>query len=190
MKWSDVTLNKFLQLKDIVGSEIDFDKATDVVELLFDVDAADIPLEEFNKYLKELSFLKEEIPNNHIVKKVTVNGREYTIDALLGHISTAQYVDFTNYVNGENNIAQILSVFFIPSGHKYNDGYDMEQVVSDMGCLPVDIAVSESFFFNRQFKKFIKIFQSSSTQQIRKSKMEENQKSQLINLIHRSLDLV
>ena len=146
MKWSDVTLKQFLELKDIMQIEDETDRTIAIAELLLGLDVSNLPLSEFNKKMKELSFLKEEIPNNHIVKKVEINNRKYNIDALLGRVSTAQYVDFTNYMKEENNITKVLSVFFIPNGHKYNDGYDMEQVIRDMESLPVDIAISESFF--------------------------------------------
>lgn len=189
MKWNDVTLEQFLELQEIVKIEDPTDRMLSLMELFFGEDVTTLPVAEFNKLSKELDFLQTEVPTNHIVKKVTINNRKYTIDAVLGHISTAQYVDFSNYINQENNINKVLSVFFIPENHKYNDGYDMEQVIQDMNKLPIDIALSESFFFRRQLEKFIKIFQSSSTHQIQKSKMTKTEKKRLINLVHRSLDL-
>ena len=98
MKWNDVTLNQFLELQQIMNIEDDTDKMLSIAELFFGEDVTTLPLPEFNKKMKELDFLQTEVPNNHIVKKVTINGHDYTIDALLGHISTAQYVDFTNYM--------------------------------------------------------------------------------------------
>lgn len=190
MKWSEVTLNQFLELQQIMKIEDDTDKMLSVAELFFGEDVTDLPIPEFNKKMKELDFLQEEVPNNHIVNKVTINNRDYTIDALLGHISTAQYVDFTNYMKEENKIAQVLSVFFIPKGHKYNDGYDMEEVIRDMGSLPVDIAMSESFFFSRQFARFIKIFQSYSIKQLKKTDLPKKAKKKLIKAVEDSVDLV
>ena len=190
MKWSDVTLKQFLELKDIMQIEDETDRTIAIAELLLGLDVSNLPLSEFNKKMKELSFLKEEIPNNHIVKKVEINNRKYNIDALLGRVSTAQYVDFTNYMKEENNTTKVLSVFFIPNGHKYNDGYDMEQVIKDMESLPVDIAISESFFFSRQFARFIKIFQSSSIKKLEKTDLPKKVKENLIKVVEDSVNLV
>lgn len=190
MNWSDVTLEKFQKLQQIIKLEDNTDRMLSIMELFYGEDVTDLPVAEFNKMSKELAFLQNEVPTNHIVNKVTINNRKYKIDAVLGHLSTAQYVDFVNYMNQPDNTDKVLSVFFIPENHKYNDGYDMQQVIADMNQLPIDIALSESFFFRRQLEKFIKIFQSSSTHQILKSKMTKDQKKQLINLLHQSLDLV
>jgi len=190
MKWNDVTLSQFLELQQIMKIEDDTDKMLSLAELFFGEDVTSLPLPEFNKKMKELQFLETEVPTNHIVKKVTINGREYTIDGLLGHVSTAQYIDFTNYMKDPNNIDKVLSVFFIPKGHKYNDGYDMEEVIRDMGSLPIDIALSESFFFSRQFAKFIKIFQSYSTKQLKKTDLPKQVKKNLIKVVDNSVDLV
>ena len=190
MKWSDVTLNQFLELQEIMKIEDDTDKMLSLAELFFGEDVTALPLPEFNKKLKELDFLQTEVPTNHIVKKVTINGHDYTIDALLGHVSTAQYVDFTNYMKSENNIDKVLSVFFIPKGHKYNDGYDMEEVIKDMGSLPIDIALSESFFFSRQFARFIKIFRSYSIKQLKKTDLPKDVKKNLTKVVEDSVNLV
>lgn len=189
MKWSDVTLKQFLELKDIMQIEDETDRTIAIAELLLGLDVSNLPLSEFNKKMKELSFLKEEIPNNHIVRKVEINNRKYNIDALLGRVSTAQYVDFTNYLKEENNTTKVLSVFFIPNGHRYNDGYDMEQVIKDMESLPVDIAISESFFFSRQFAEFIKIFQSSSIKNLEKTELPKAVKENLIQVVEDSVNL-
>lgn len=192
MKWNDVTVSQFLELQEIIKIEDETDRLLAIIELFFGEDAVNLPIYEFNKKIKELDFLKTEVPKNHIVNTATVNGRKYKVDALVGHISTAQYVDFTNYMkeDPEKNITKCLSVFFIPEGHKYNDGYDMLQVIDDMGSLPIDIAMSESFFFSRQYKKFIKIFQSYSIKKIKKTDLPKEVKKNLIKVVDNSVDLV
>ena len=184
MKWNDVSLNQFLKMKEIVQIEDETDRMLSLMELFFGENVVNLPGAEFNKKAKELSFLSTEVPDNHIVKSATINGRKYKIDALLGHISTAQYVDFNNYAKEEGNTDKMLAVFFVPEGHKYNDGYDMLQVIQDMGDLPIDIAMSECFFFRRQFSKFIKIFQHSFNKTIEKSEMPKEMKKVLKEQVH------
>lgn len=192
MKWNDVKVSQFLELQEILKIEDETDKMLSMMELFFGEDVTALPLAEFNKKTKELDFLKTEIPTNHLVNKVEVNGHKYTIDALVGHISTAQYVDFTNYMKGDvmKNLDKILAVFFVPKGHKYNDGYDMLEVIKDMNDLPIDIAASESFFFSRQFSKFIRIFQSSSIKHIQATDLPKEVKENLIKAVEGSVDLV
>lgn len=185
MNWSNVTLNQFLELPQILALEDDTDRMLSLAELFFGEGVTDLPIPEFNKKMKELEFLKTEVPNNHIVNKININGKVYVIDALLGNMSTAQYIDFTHYLKEgtKKNLDKILAVFFIPKGHKYNDGYDMEEVIKDMGYLPVDIALSESFFFNRQFLKFTQIFQSYSAKRVKKLKLPKKEEEQLLKAI-------
>ena len=189
MKWNDVTLRQFLELQKLLEIEDEQDRLVAVAELLLGEEVTDLPLSEFTKKVKELDFLKEEIPETHIVKTVKVNDRKYEIDAVLGHISTAQYIDFINYSKQENKFAEMLSVFFIPKGHKYNDGYDMSQVIEDMYELPIDIVHSESFFFSKQFNKFIQIFQSYSLKSIEETNLPKDVKENLKTVVTNSVNL-
>ena len=69
----------------------------------------------------------------------------------------SQYVDFQAiYVDGfDKRPAELLSVMMVPDGHKYNDGYDKEQVIEDMYDLPVEEALGICHFFIRRFTRSI-----------------------------------
>lgn len=190
MTWKDVTLKQFIELQKLVGIEDETDRMLAISELFFGESVTDLPIAEYTKKIKELNFLSEELPTNRLVKNVIVNGRKYNIDALVGHINTAQYVDFINYMKEENKFGELLSVFFIPEGHKYNDGYDMKQVIDDMYDLPMDVVNSENFFFKRQFSKFIEIFQSYSLKQLWKTDLPKKEKKNLEKIIKDSTSLV
>ena len=107
--------------------------------------------------------------------EVRLRSRKYYFDCLLGNVTTAQYVDFINY-SKTSDIVKMLSVFMIPEGHKYNDGYDMLEVFEDIQDMPIPILYSASFFFNRQFATFIKIFQRYSMKQLKKVKLPKEVK--------------
>lgn len=190
MNWYNVTLNQFIELDKILKSEEnDTEKTICLMELLFGNEITDLPLAEFNKKVKEIDFLKDEIPVKTPPKKVVVNDRTYFIDCLIGNITTAQYIDFNNHLP-TGDMKKILSVFFIPEGHKYNDGYDMLQVINDIGELPIPVVESAAFFFERQLVKFMEIFQSYSIKRIKKTKMPKEQKEKVIKIIQESMDLV
>lgn len=182
MEWKNVTLKQFINLQELFKIEDETERLISITELLFGDSVTDLPLVEYNKKIKELEFLKEEIPTNHLIKNIKVNGKEYVLHGVLGNITTAQYVDYINH-SKTGDIAKILSVFFIPKNHKYNDGYDMLEVINDVGCLPMDVVNSTAFFFSRQLAKFIQIFQSSLQKKIKKMKINDKQKEVMINLL-------
>lgn len=182
MDWNKITLNQFNELQKALEISDETERLITISEIVFGEEVTNLPIAEFNKKIKELDFLYKEIPNNHLVKSIKVNGREYKVDGLLGHITTAQYIDFINH-NKSDDIAKKLSVFFIPKGHTYNDEYDMLQVIEDMGYLPMDVVNSTAFFFNRQLAKFIQIFLSSLKKKVKKMKITEEQKQKILTEI-------
>lgn len=167
LKWNDIKYRTFLDIREAANIEDENERVYAIMEAVFGEDVLDLPLKDFNEKCKELQFLQKEIPNDLHVKDIKVNGREYYFDGLLGKITTAQYIDFQNYQKN-NDEQKSFSVFIIPKGHKYNDGYDMEQVFNDILDIPVPVLFSASFFFSRQFELFIRIFRRYSIKQMKK----------------------
>ena len=189
MTWYDVTLYQFEKLQDLMKIDNEEERLFAIAELLLGEEVTNLPISEFVIATKQLSFLSDEIEHKIPPKNLELNGRKYTIDCLLGRVSTAQYIDFQNHLKG-NDIAVTLSVFIIPKGHKYNDGYDMLQVIDDIKSIPIPIVNSISFFFSRQFKESMRIFQSYSIQQIEKTDIPKEVKKNLTKVVENSVDLV
>lgn len=189
LNWYNVNLNQFILLQDAFKIEDDTEKMISVAEIILGNDVTNLPLKEFNEQMKRLEFLKEEIPSVVPPKKFEINGKKYFMDCLLGNITTAQYVDFNNHSN-TGDFAKMLSVFIIPEGHTYNDGYDMLEVINDIGMLPIPIVNSIAFFFGRQFSVFMKIFQRYSIKQIKKTNLPKEVKENLINIMKDSVNLI
>lgn len=166
MNWNDITYRQFEALKATNEIENEEDRMIAIMQAIYGDDVIELSLSEFKQKASELSFLKDEIPTSIKVKGVNVNGREYYFDGMLGKISTAQYIDFQNYLKKKDE-AKSFSVFFIPKGHSYNDGYDMMEVFEDIQNMPIPIVMSASFFFKRQFELFTKIFQHYSMKQLK-----------------------
>lgn len=188
MKWNDVKLYQFNKLQDLLKIDGDEERMIEIAELLLGESVLDLPVAEFAKKVNELNFLKEPIPTNVPPKKVKVNGRSYYLDCLLGNITTAQYVDFTNHAK-TNDICKMLSVFLIPEGHKYNDGYDMMEVMNDINDLPITVVNDAAFFFGRHFSVFMKTLQSYSIDQIKETNMPKEVKNNLIKVVRDSVSL-
>lgn len=166
LTWNNITYRQLLDIREAANIEDENERVYAIMEAVFGEDVLDLPLKDFNEKCKELQFLQKEIPNDLHVKDIKVNGREYYFDGLLGKITTAQYIDFQNYQKN-NDEQKSFSVFIIPKGHKYNDGYDMEQVFNDILDIPVPVLFSASFFFSRQFELFIRIFRRYSIKQMK-----------------------
>jgi hypothetical protein len=83
----------------------------------------------------------------------------------------------------------MLSVFLIPEGHKYNDGYDMLQVINDINDLPVTVVNDAAFFFGRHFSVFMETFQSYSVKQIQKTNLPKEVKEKMIKAVKDSVRL-
>lgn len=167
LTWNNIKYRTLLDIREAANIEDENERVFAIMEAVFGEDVLDLPLKDFNEKCKELQFLQKEIPNDLHVKDIKVNGREYYFDGLLGKITTAQYIDFQNYQKN-NDEQKSFSVFIIPKGHKYNDGYDMDQVFKDILDIPVPILFSASFFFSRQFELFIRIFRRYSIKQMKK----------------------
>ncbi len=167
MTWNDITYRQLLDIREAVNIEDENERVYAIMQAIFGEDVLDLDLKSFAEKCKELEFLQKDIPNDLHVKNIKVNGREYYFDGLLGKITTAQYIDFQNYQKNEDE-QKTFSVFIIPKGHKYNDGYDMEQVFSDILDIPAPVLISASFFFIRQFELFIRIFRRYSIKQMKK----------------------
>ena len=189
MEWNNIKYRTLLDIREAANIEDENERAYAIMEAVFGEDVLDLPLKDFNEKCKELQFLQKPIPNDLHVKNIKVNGREYYFDGLLGKITTAQYIDFQNYQKN-NEEQKAFSVFIIPKGHKYNDGYDMEQVFDDILDVPVPVLFSASFFFSRQFELFIRIFRRYSIKQMKKLGLPKDAMENLEKVVNLSTTMM
>ena len=189
MDWKDIKYRTLLDIREATNIEDENERAYAIMEAVFGEDVLDLPLKEFTETCKEIEFLQKPIPNDLHIKNIKVNGREYYFDGLLGNITTAQYIDFQNYQKNEDE-QKTFSVFIIPKGHKYNDGYDMEQVFNDILDIPVPVLFSASFFFSRQFELFIKIFRRYSIKQMKKLGLPKEAMKNLEKVVNLSTEMM
>ena len=103
MTWYDVTLYQFEKLQDLIKIENEEERMFAIAELLLGEEVTNLPISEFVSATKRLSFLSDEIETKTPPKNLELNGRKYTVDCLLGRISTAQYIDFQNHLKGNED---------------------------------------------------------------------------------------
>lgn len=189
MTWNDISYRQLLDIREAANIEDENERVYAIMEAIFGESVLDLNLKDFALKCKEIEFLQKEIPNDLHVKDIKVNGREYYFDGLLGNITTAQYIDFQNYQKN-NDEYKTFSVFIIPKGHKYNDGYDMEQVFNDILDIPVPVLFSASFFFSRQFELFIRIFRRYLIKQMKKLGLPKDAMENLEKVVNLSTEMM
>lgn len=179
--WNTISLKQFYLIQELL-EEPDEYTTFNILDLLYDIDSANMPLTEFAKYSKVLDFLNTEVPTVNLKDQYVLNGTTYNSGFNLTTVSAAQFIDYQNYIK-ENKWEDYLSVFFIPEGHKYNDGYDMSKVKNDILELDFPTVKSICFFFTLQFNTFLKHFLSSLKKSVKKMNLTKEQKKELIDKI-------
>lgn len=188
-KWDDVSLGLYKKLAEIstdesLGAD---EKQVEIAAVLCDCKPEDIwnmGMTDAKALFAQLAWVNDFKPdfNKSLKKSYILNGTEYKVSLDINEMSVAGYVDFQNYYGegiDKNNMAEILSCFLIPKGHKYNEGYDVAQVIDDInGYLPFPEAQRICFFFLRKQAASLKAIQIYSTWMLKKEmrKVKEPQK--------------
>ena len=164
--WEDLTWNEYCQIEQILNTDIPEDyKTVHLISVLtgMSVDQIEnLPITQVQRLIPALNFLHTEPETRTHQFEYAVNGRQYKFTGKLDEITTAQYIDYRSYMSKEErDVVELMSVFMIPVGHEYNDGYDIEQVKSDIGDMCwLDVRAS-SFFFRLYLSAYMLILKSS-----------------------------
>lgn len=130
--WENISIDKYYCIKDILDDEEDDDitKNVKLVAVMLDKDDQevwDMDMGQVGDYISRLQFLGKFDMPKHPNMKIKLPGYDLTVIRDLTKINVAQYVDFQNFVKLplRESMEKILSIFLIPDGCKYNDGYDI-----------------------------------------------------------------
>lgn len=172
--WDQLTVAQFEELCRL-QKEHPADSAKYIIEYLYDIpDAEQLPIIEYSTYVAGLQkFIGEPVLKAKLTPSATytIHGRLYRVDITPADFSVAQYTDLTNYLkDGKASLIDLLAVVVIPDGHLYQDGYDMRQVRSDVGDLPLTAGFAVVGFFGRWSKSYMDTILRSLTRQLMKGK--------------------
>ena len=158
--WSDITLRTFNEMQSVLNDD-DFTDEEKVAKLCVLV-YGDFPLGELGEKSTELvTLLKSDLnPSKSLPNEITINDRKYSVTKDISRLTTSQFMDYQEYCKDADNVDKMLSVFLIPDGHKYNDGYNVTQVMEDMNDVPITIVRGYVNFFHGLLKKSILHFQT------------------------------
>ena len=175
--WNEITISEFLQLIQLQEVKDDFQLAREVEIMKIisgDPNIDELSLPEFKQLINKVTFVNQPIPESlYPPKSYTTPMFKYIIKPDITKLSTAQYIDYTNYVKkseGLEDLSKILSVFFIPKGFEYGEGYDMDEVIEDIEN-NVDIVTASSIagFFVLQSQTCIKALKDYSIRMMKKA---------------------
>lgn len=80
------------------------------------------------KFLNNFDF-----PKKLRSQKITINGEQYEIQADVSKFTVAQYVDFQQlWKDRDKQKGVMLSVFIVPRGKKYNEGYNATELADTL----------------------------------------------------------
>lgn len=136
LSWNDISIEKYYQIKDAFDDTAsDLEKNIKAVSIILEIPEDEIwnlPMPEAEALFKKIKFIdKFELINiKDSTKSITIEGTKFNLLKSLNKMTVAQYTDYQTFVSYplRESIDKILSVFLIPDGHQYNEGYDIIEV--------------------------------------------------------------
>ena len=181
--WNEISIVDFLQLMQLQEVADDFQLAREVEIMKIvsgnpDIDTLSLP--EFKQLVSKVTFINQPIPETlYPPKSFTTPNFKYIIKPDLTKLTTAQYIDYINYIKnseGIEDLAKILSVFFIPKGFEYNEGYEINEVIEDIeNNVDIVTASSVASFFELQSQTCIKALKDYSLKVMKKAMKKQNE---------------
>lgn len=182
MKWEDIKINQYYEILDILQ-----DNAGDALELnsrlidcIWNIDSADIPIVKFSWYLDELAFLQNPYKPKTPKKEYLIGGIKFRPTLDVSKITTAQYIDYQELLKREEH-KLLLNVLFIKDGEDYGQS-DNSDLLWDNLSLP-DYA-DVMFFFLQLLNNLTMDTLNSSKKMLKKMYRREKdpqKKEELMN---------
>lgn len=176
-KWQEI-----LEISETIGMSEE-EKNIAVIAVLSDLtedEVLNLPLSQFAELNKATAFLTQLPQKRLMADKYILGDTEFKVLINLTQMTAGQYIDYQTYVKDpDNNLVQIISIFLIPKGKKYNEDYDMAEVHKLIKeHLSIVDAMSISAFFLLLSEISIKTTLTSSIKKMKKMMRKEKNKEQ------------
>lgn len=181
--YDKLTVGKYQTIKAIIdngGDETEI--KTEVLSELTEIDVEDLldmPIVRYHHLLQNAAFLLEDVPHRMVATKYILGGVTFDVLLNIEKMTAAQFIDYQNYIKDVNgNLVQLLSVFLIPKGHRYNEGYDiveMQKIIKDNLCI-ID-AYALAAFFLKWYESLLKATVHSLIRQMKRILKKEKDKT-------------
>lgn len=120
MEWSNISVKQYYEILDILNDEVGdaIEYNTRLIDCIWGIDSADIPIVRFSWYLDELKFLQEPYKPKTPKKEYVIKGIKFRPTLDVSKITTAQYIDYQEFLK-RNEHKLLLNVLFIKDGEDY-----------------------------------------------------------------------
>lgn len=185
MDWKQITLYQWKQLEEISNKEYEDDilKSADIISIVFGIDdPMELTPTKFNAFVSELNFLTDSIPETKLCNTYTINGTKYNFDGNCFSMTMSQLMDWRAFSTAEHiDYGNCLSVFLVPEGHKYNDGYDIDKTIDDINTLPITDVMKIYSFWSAGFSLFTSTLTDYFNRQMKNLKLSPAQRAEMRN---------
>lgn len=196
--YKDINLKDYKKIVEINNRELDsnLEKDIAVLSVLLGVEESEmynLPIVELRSLIEQINWVYEYDfkPTGKLVNKLKIDGIEYTVNPDINSFTVSQYMDFQNFWDKRNErMGNLLAVFIIPKGKKYNEGYDVIELADRLEeIFTLDDWNNVCFFFLKNYLNSIKASLLYSDWQMRKMQRKEKnqQKKQEIKNLRKQL---
>ena len=177
--YNDLTIGKYQEIQVVLNDKEVDAYATNIqlIAVLADMDedeVGNLSLTEFQKYNQKLIFLTQDPPKRMVADKYKIGGYELVTMLAIDKMTVSQYMDYQTFVKDmDKYLVELLSIFLIPKGKKYNEGYDIIEVQKVIReNLSIVDAMSLSAFFLLWYQSLTKVTVTSLTKKMKKMKKQ------------------
>lgn len=179
--WDNISIDQYYGILEILNSsDEELNKQVSILALVEGVSEDEILGRDINRVsqdFQKLRFLnKFELKKNYKPKEIKIGDLTLEVAQDLQNMTYGAFIDYQAYVKQplEKSIEKILSLFLIPKGKKYNEGYD---VVEIQRILRQDLPFVEAqSLLGFMLTRYTKLYTDSQKYLVKKIQKMENPK--------------
>ena len=141
--WNEVSISLWKKMDEVCNRELDSDieKNIALLALICDCNEDDLynlSINDLNNEIGKLGWINRfEYNSDRFPHKLKINGQTYRINPNLQDFTISQYVDFQTFwpkvqKKQYQYMGNLLAVFLVPEGKKYNEGYDAVELAKQL----------------------------------------------------------
>lgn len=182
--YNDMSISLWREIRETMedmGEATELEVQVALISLLSGISEDEIrnlPLKEYSEMASKTRFLLRQ-PNVKAVKprNLTINGKRYDLVDDVRKLTTGQYIDYQTYMQDNEdfkNLAKVLSVFIVPKGKTYGEGYDVEEVIKELDeHLSINVALGVCFFFREKYRSWLSLMQDCFRRRMKRMMRKE-----------------
>lgn len=145
-----------------------------------------LPIEDYKTCVRKAAFLEGTVTNMPRLAKRYVVGQFKLVPVTdYRKLEAAQFIDYQTYApDSDRRIAELVSVFLVPEGHRYNEGYDIldvQQAIHEHMNVADGVAVTA--FFLTSLQRSLQATLNSCKQELKRLKTDKVEREKLMRQI-------